>query len=384
MPTLTVIVEQVLARVPGGSGRHAAQLTSALVAGAPDGWRVRLVTAWHRDVSAARSPGADGPVRLPAGARALAVLWQYGLPPWPHGDSVHAMTPLAPRRNGYSTGFGRRTAGGRRGTPLVATVQDAIPWTHPETLTPRGVAWHRAMITRLAREADAIVVPTAATRAALAERFPAAADRLQLIPLGVTPLAVPLDAIERRSRLGLPADTPYVLFIGTVEPRKGLDVLLPAMNRHEAGGTDLVLVGARGWGEQDAAALASAAGLDAARLHLLGRVDDADLGAVLAGAAALALPSRAEGFGLPLVEAMAAGVPTVHTDIEVLREVGGGAGIAVPVGNAEALAEALGRVLADPALADRMRVAGRAVAAGYSWAAAARQTWELHLGLAGG
>src|SRR5664279_6430663 len=116
MPELTVVVEQLLAPVPGGTGRYARQITAALAAAPRPGWRVRTVSAWHRDLSPAVIAGADGPHRLAAGHRVLNRLWQQGLPPWVSGTSVHATTSLAPRRRGA----------------LVVTVHDAVPWTHPE------------------------------------------------------------------------------------------------------------------------------------------------------------------------------------------------------------------------------------------------------------
>jgi glycosyltransferase involved in cell wall biosynthesis len=360
--SLTVLVEQCLAPVPGGTGRYTAELTRALVRHPPAGWEVSTVTAWHRDTSAARVPGVEAR-RLPVGARALAVLWQHGLPPWPGGDSVHATTPLAPAR---------------RSRPLVVTVHDAVPWTDPDTLTPHGAAWHRAMIGRLARTADAIVVPTAAVAQELSDRLPVA-GKVHVIGHGVTAFPVPADAEDRRRAMGLPPDSGHVLAIGTVEPRKGLDVLMSAMARPELAGLQLAIIGQAGWGAVDPRRLAALAGLGADRLRLLGPRGDADLAAALDGAVAVAVPSRAEGFGLPLLEAMAAGVPVVHSQVPALVEVAGGAGIAVPIGDDAALAEALAAVAGDPALARRMSERGRARAAAFTWDAAARATWDVHL-----
>lgn len=157
-PRLAVLLEQCLGPVPGGTGRYARELAGALVSEAPAGASVHGWTAWHRDVAAAAVPGAAGPLRLPLPRRPLTLAWERGLGPAPRRvDVVHAPTPLAPPR---------------RGRPLVVTVHDAVPWTHPETLTPRGVAWHRAAIERAAREADAIVVPTRAVVDELMQRVP--------------------------------------------------------------------------------------------------------------------------------------------------------------------------------------------------------------------
>ncbi len=362
MPDLTVIVEQCLAPVPGGTGRYAREITAALAADPRPGWTVRTVTGWHRDTGAAGIPGADGPHRLPAGHRMLAELWRHGWPPFVRGDAVHATTPLAPGR--------------RRG--LVVTVHDAVPWTHPETLTPRGVSWHRAMVGRAADRADAIVVPSLAVADDLAGVFPRAADKLRVIGHGVTALLAPADAAERRERLGLPDG--YVLSVATLEPRKGLDVLVRAMALPAVGPTHLVVVGPPGWGGVDLAAVAAEAGLPADRWHVTGRLDDADLAAVLAGAAVLAAPSRSEGFGLPVLEAMAAGVPVVCSDAPALVELAGGVGVVVRREDPVALASALGDLLTDGAAAAEVAVRGRRRARDFSWSRAADLVWSLHAG----
>ncbi len=362
MPVLTVVVDQLLASVPGGTGRYAREITTALAAHPRPGWVVRSVTAWHRDRSAALMPKVSGPHRLPAGRRVLAELWARGLPPIVRGDRVHATTPLAPRRR----------------QPLVVTVHDAVPWTHPETLTARGVRWHREIVGRIARTADGIVVPSAAVADDLAGLFPLAADRIAVVGHGVTDLPVPPDAAARRARLRLPER--YVLSVATLEPRKGLDVLISAMARPAAAGADLAVVGPSGWGGVDVAAAAAAAGLGSDRLHALGRLPDDDLAAVLHGAALLAAPSRAEGFGLPVLEAMAAGTPVVVSDAPALVELVGGAGLITPRDDVGQLAETIGGLLADSSLRQDLVRRGRARAAGHSWASAASKVWELHAG----
>ncbi len=387
VPVLSVIVEQLLAPVPGGTGRYAEQITAAMAAAPPPGWSVRTVTAAHRDKRRAVIAGADGPHALPIGRRALAAAWQRGLPPWPSGDVIHATTVLAPTGGPFAgrkpSGQGRiRSAGyARRG--LVVMVHDAVPWTHPETLTPRGAAWHRLMIERIAGYADAILVPSNAVAGELASRF-VLGDRLRVIGHGVTQLpasgpSTSSGAAEVRHSFGLP-DGGYVLSISTLEPRKGLDVLIAAMARLEG---HLVLVGQPGWGGVRVEEVAARAGLRAEHLHVLGRIGDVELAAVFAGAAVMAVPSLAEGFGLPLLEAMAVGVPVVHSDIAALVEVAGGAGIAVPARHPAALAEAIETVLTDQALAGRLRRAGIARSAGFSWARAAELTWRVHVGVAG-
>jgi glycosyltransferase involved in cell wall biosynthesis len=199
------------------------------------------------------------------------------------------------------------------------------------------------------------------------------------VPLGVSAAAttVPPDADARAALLGLPAG-PYLLTLATLEPRKGLDVALRALADPGAPSVPLLHVGAPGWGGTDLGALAAAVGLPTGRARSLGRLADADLAVVLSRAAALIVPSRAEGFGLPVLEAMALGVPVIVSDAPALVEVGGNAVVTVPIGDAAALAAAMAAVLDDTALSGRLSAAGRARARDFSWNAAAAEVWSLY------
>ncbi|GAA2816621.1 glycosyltransferase family 1 protein [Saccharopolyspora taberi] len=355
MPELVAIAEQLLAPVPGGTGRYTRELLRAMASTAPSGWRLTSVVSRTGDPAAAAVDGVGGPRVLRLPRRALIAAWERGVPLWPGGDSVHAMTPLAPPA--------------RRGRRLVVTVHDTVPWTHPETLTPRGAAWHRRAITRAARAADAIVVPTRAVAADLARHVDLAAD-VHVIGEGVTASVT----AESSARLDLPPR--YVLVVGTVEPRKGHEHLVRALAEPDAPDLALVVVGSPGWGAVDLRRIAADHGLAPERLRLLGGVTDAELAEVLRRAAALAAPSLAEGFGLPVLEAMAAGVPVIHSDAPALVEVAGGAGIEVPRADHRALAAAL-RTAADAPDRDRIE-AGRRRAAEFTWERAAREVWRLH------
>ncbi len=341
---LTVVLEQCLAPVPGGTGRYSREIAAAL-ARAPGAEAVTGVVAWHRTIDAAVVAGVGGPRRLPLPRRALVAAWERGRGPQAGGDVVLAPTPLHPSP---------------RRTPTVVVVHDAVPWTHPETLTPRGVAWHRAQVERAAREAALIVVPTQAVATELARHV--ALGRLLVVGEGVSgDLALPPDAKERAAALALPER--FLLTVARLEPRKGLDVLLAALALPGAPDLPLLCAGQAGWGD-----------VDPGRARLLGRVSDADLAVLLQRATALIVPSRAEGFGLPLLEAMAAGTPVVTSEAPALVEVGGGAARTSPLEPA-ALAEALREVVDDEALQARMVTAGLARAAAYSWEKAAALLW---------
>ncbi|WP_346129302.1 glycosyltransferase family 1 protein [Lentzea roselyniae] len=322
MPELVVLTEQLNAPVPGGTGRYTAELLKALKETAPAGWTV----------TTAATANADRVIRVPR--RALVALWERGLPP-KLGPHVHAPTPLAPLPG------------------AVVTVHDVVPWTHPETLTPRGVAWHRKVIEKAALQARALVVPTQAVAGQLRDRVRVEVP-VHVVPNGVTRLEGPK-----------PDDLPerYVLAIGTIEPRKGFDLLVRATERLKA---RLVVIGPQGWGGVD---------LRAPHVTLLGKVSDERLASVLAGATVLAAPSLAEGFGLPVLEAMAAGVPVVHSDDPALVEVAGGAGTVVRRGDLTSLTEGLRAVLMDP---HHTIEAGVTRASEFTWEKTARGVWETH------
>ena len=356
---LTVVLEQCLAPVPGGTGRYSREIAAALArtagAGVAGVAGVSGVVAWHRDVTAATVPGVGGPTRFPLPRRALVAAWERGLGPRPAGDVVLAPTPLHPPP--------RRPPGTAAAAPTVVVVHDAVPWTHPETLTPRGVAWHRAQVARAGRDAALVVVPTRAVADELG-RHVALRTPVLVVGEGVSAdLAVPADADARAQRLALPER--YLLTVATLEPRKGLDVLLAALALPSAPDLPLLCVGQGGWGGVQ---------VDPGRARRMGRVSDPDLAVLLDRATAVVVPSRAEGFGLPLLEAMAAGTPAITSDAPALVEVGGGAARTTPL-EAGALAEALAEVVGDDALRARMSAAGRARAAAYTWDGAAGLLW---------
>ncbi|MEV4319288.1 glycosyltransferase family 1 protein [Actinocrispum sp. NPDC049592] len=354
MPELVVLTEQLLAPVPGGTGRYTRELVAAMALNAPAGWTITGVSARHR--AAARIPGVEAARMLPLPRKALVAAWEHGVKLWPGGNAVHAPTPLAP-------------PSAKRGTNLVVTIHDTVPFTHPETLTQRGVKWHQAMIRRAANQASAIVVPTAAVAAELTQYAPGAA-RVHVIGHGVPEavLRAPQNADAIAHRLNLPPT--YVLALGTVEPRKGLDVLVAAMRKPTAPNLPLVIAGPQGWGE-----------VDLGDARVLGRLTDEELAVVLQRATVLAAPSMAEGFGLPVLEAMAVGVPVVHSDAPALVEVAGGTGVLARRNDPASLACALRSVLESPEHTADLVAAAKARAARFTWAKAAEAVWKLHLEL---
>jgi glycosyltransferase involved in cell wall biosynthesis len=361
-----VLLEQLLAPVPGGTARYSREVAGALARTAADGDAVAGFVAAHRDSGAAVVEGVDGPHRLGLPRRALIAAWERGTGPSVPADLVHAPTPLAPPR---------------RGTPLVVTVHDAVPWTHPSTLTPRGVRWHRRVVERAARDADLVVVPTQAVADELRHHVRLGRDQVRVVGEGVSAelLAEPADAAERAAALDLPDR--FLLTVATLEPRKGLADLVRALADPAAPDLPLLCAGQPGWGDlASPEELAAAVGLPPGRVRSLGRVGDADLAVLLRRATALVVPSRAEGFGLPLLEAMAVGTPVLASRAPALVEVAGGAALHV---DHEGLAEGLRRVVEDGDLTARLRAEGPVRAASYTWDGAARELWSAYRDITG-
>src|SRR5450759_2087940 len=360
---VALIVEQLQSRVPGGTGRYAAELARAL----------ERTRAPADELAGWVAQGTGGRLDLPIRIRPLATpslllsrLWERGIGPAPrNADVVHATTLLLPPK---------------RAAALVVTIHDVVPWTHPETLTPRGAAFHRRMGARAAREADLIVTPTASV-AGQVRRILAPRAEVTPVPPGFSgDLTVPDDARERRARYV--DEGGYLLFVGTAEPRKGLDTLLDALSEPSLRGQSLVVVGPRGWGGVDVGQQAEARGIGD-RVSVTGRVDDSDLAALYDGASLVVMPSRAEGFGLPVVEAMKLGVPVITSDDPAMREVGGGASQTFPVGDPTSLGAVIEKVLSDSTLRAQMIDAGRVRALDFDWLDSARALWDLYDRLSG-
>lgn len=384
MTTLRVVVDDIVAPRPGGPGRYAEELTRALIEVAPPDCDVTGIVSASPDDDYDRLrmllPGLADLTPMPLSRSQLRRAWRTGITNVPgttmtDAGMVHAPSLLAP--------LGKHDRINDVGNQTVVTIHDVVPWTHPDTLNPRKVAWFKAMAKRARKFADAVVVPTHAVAAEL-NGIMDFGDRIRVIGGAVSPkLTVPVDADARAIRLDLPER--YILSVGTLESRKGLEPLIRSLAHPDAVDLPLIIVGPPGWGELDAAAIAADAELPAHRVRALGFLADADLAVAIDRATVFAFPSIAGGFGLPMIEAFSFGTPVVHSDAPALVEVAAGAGVVVPRDDVEnypeRLAQSIASVVEDRQLAERLRYQGLDRAGAFSWRDSAQKVWQLHADL---
>jgi glycosyltransferase involved in cell wall biosynthesis len=283
-----------------------------------------------------------------------------------------------------------------RGTAMVATVHDVGALDHPEWYTPDVARHHAAINASLVRRASAVITVSAFTREALLRHVDLDPERVHAVHLGVSADFRPAGPDEREAvarRMGLQGR--YVLYVGTREARKNLVGLVNAFAQvaEEVPDVTLAVVGSRpsvegrrvqgveAWSGAEVESRVAYHAL-AGRVRFLGRAPRAELPALYSGAAAFAFPTRYEGFGLPVLEAMACGCPVVASNRTSVPEVAGEAALLVDPGDADAFAEGLVRVLGDGGLAASLRDRGLARAAEFSWAETARRTVEVYRSLA--
>jgi glycosyltransferase involved in cell wall biosynthesis len=261
--------------------------------------------------------------------------------------------------------------------PLVLTVHDLLPFRYPELFPAVVVAHSRLTWGYALRRAQRVVTGSEATRRELVEIFGLDRGRVAVTPYGVGEQFRPQPAEPGwlASRFGI--DAPYVLCVGTLEPRKNLRGVLEAFRRLSATVEDclLVIAGGRGWrNEQFDAELAQGAD----RVRLTGFVSDEELVGLYSSAAVFLYPSLYEGFGLPVLEAMACGAPVVTSTTSSLPEAAGGAALLVDPGDPAAIAAAAAEVLTSPAWAGELREKGLARARERTWDACAAATVEVY------
>jgi len=351
---VAILVEQNWNTVPGGTARSVNRLIEELLLDPT----VELlgVHGRHGDDPTLPLPEGLSTVSIPVHGRVLTQVWNRierpAIERWTGAvDVVHAPAYLVPG-----------TA-----APGVVTIHDLAFQRNPEWFTPHGVRYFQRFLGRVASGTDLVIVPSERT-AADCRAHGIDDERIRVIPWGSDPVEVtPADREAVRTRHGVPSNA--VLFVGTIEPRKNLDGLLAAMQHLPE--RQLVVVGPEGWGATDLG--------DAI---VLGALEDSDVAALMAASGVLAYPSHFEGFGLPVLEAMAQGTPVVVTAGTVPADLAAGGGLAVDTTDPKALAGALEAVLSDPDRRGVMSADARLRSAEFTWAETAQQTSNVYHALA--
>lgn len=267
----------------------------------------------------------------------------------------------------------------RRTCRSVITVHDLGFLRYPETITEQSRGYY-AQIGRAVESADRIIAVSNCTRSDLEELLQADPSKIDVVLEAAAPSFGPVhsepELAEARRLLGV--DRPYLLFVGSFEPRKNLVTLLEALAlvRREVD-VQLALVGRRGWLYEPIFRRLDELGLQD-HVKVLEDFSHADLPPIYSAAAALAFPSLYEGFGLPALEAMACGCPVVASDRGSLPEIVGEAGSLAPAEDAQALATALLRVLADDGWRNELVRRGLQRARSFSWRRTAEETLAVY------
>ncbi len=309
----------------------------------------------------------------PIGSRRLTILWHRLRVPLPvemiagRADVFHGLDFALPPA---------------LGVPRVVTIYDLAFLTHPQYATPSLARYLASVVPRSLHRADAIIAISEHTAADIVARYGIAPDRITIITPGVDVSfkrisdRQTLATIDARYRL----EHPLALAVGTIEPRKRYDHLIAAFAqaRQQPGGPRmLAIAGRRGWLYESAyQAMEEHRVADAVRF--LDYVPEDDLVALYSTADVLAMPSASEGFGIPVIEAMACGVPVVCSDGGALPEAAGAAALIVPVDDVASLAEALVAVTSETSRQEAMRSMGLARAAEFTWERVARQHLEVY------
>jgi len=354
-----------------GLGRYAHELTAALLAADSEH---EYVAFYHRAADAQVDPPLDRlphlttnldtkPWRMSTLLAHLTRFPQDRL--FPRIDLFHATDHLLPRLSQVKTVF---------------TLHDLIFRFYPEMHKPLNRWFLTLMMPRFLQAADAVVAVSECTKRDAVKTYGLDETKIKVIYEGVNPRfrrSSPDDTSAVRRKYGLPER--YVLSVGMIEPRKNLTSLLEAyvLLRNEDSQLKLVIVGKRGWLYEGFFRRLRELGLED-EVIFPGFVADEDLPASYSAADLFAFPSLYEGFGLPVLEAMACGTPVICSNTSSLPEVAGDAALLVDPNSVEALTRAIIDVLENKELRDELRAKGPRQAAKFSWEATARETLAVY------
>jgi glycosyltransferase involved in cell wall biosynthesis len=343
-----------------GIARYARALAIALTDRVDEGESVTLVTARGCGVIDGRQDVLD------RRRRSLYLAWLATRRPLleslvPGLDLLHVTAPIVP------IGTAK---------PLVVTVHDITPITHPEWYTARAALLFRETIRWTRKHADAVVVPSQYVATQVSSEIGIDPSRVFVTGYGFDEDHFAHDAPDALASLGLDS-SPYLIYLGAVTSRKNLVTLIEALPED---GPQLVIAGPEAVGAEGVHEAAESRGT---RVRFLGRVPDTHVGSLLRGALALVHPSSFEGFGLTVLEAMGLGTPVIVSSEGSLPEVAGPAGHVVSSNDVAGWREAL-HVTGDPAALQRLREAGLDWAAGWTWNATADKTLAVYRHVLGG
>jgi glycosyltransferase involved in cell wall biosynthesis len=277
-----------------------------------------------------------------------------------------------------------------RGTPTLLTVHDLTFRRDPDSALPKLRRYLERVVPQSVQRATHVLADSAASKADLVELFGATPEKITVLPGGVDGRFAPVDDAEYlaniRHKYGI-GSAPFILSVGTLQPRKNYVQLIRAFARLrplvaqeqaiEIANLKLVIAGAKGWLYDEVFAEIKQQGLEESVI-LPGFVDDEDLPALYSAAMVFAYPSLYEGFGLPVLEAMACGTPVVTSNVSSLPEVAGEAALAVTPTNLAALSGALLNALADETLRVRLISRGYMQASQFTWESSARQLLTVY------
>ena len=266
--------------------------------------------------------------------------------------------------------------------PVVVTLHDLIPLKHPETEKFAAQMYWRLQIPIAARRSTFIITDSEHARQEILADFGCLPEKVRAIMLGFDPRMIkPRNVAEGDAvcqKYGLPPE--YLLYVGTIQPRKNLDTLIQAFSRFKkiaSSDNKLVIVGRKGWLYEQLFVRIKELNLEP-EIVFTGFVPDEDLPFIYDRASVFLYLSLFEGFGLPPLEAMACGIPVITSNTTSLPEVVGDAGITVSPTDVDAVVFAMQQVLTDPLRAEKMREAGRNRAQLFSWEMAAHETLAVY------
>jgi glycosyltransferase involved in cell wall biosynthesis len=349
-----------------GVGNYSAQLLAALLEQEPT-WDFLLYS--NQPLAALESELYRG-VRVQGYLRRSRWLWMQLRLPWLLGrtrpDLCHFTNSLAPLRHDR---------------PYALTIHDASLFLYSRFHPRARLLAMRLLLPLVARRAEAVITVSEHARQELIRVLRLPASKVHVVYEAAAahfrPVADPAERQRMRQKYGLPDD--YLLYLGTLEPRKNLGRLLLALRQLRQQGVrqQLVLVGQRGWLMDGFDAAIQKLGLGDA-VRITGFVPAEDLPAIISSATLFVFPSLYEGFGLPPLEAMACGTPVLCSNRASLPEVCGDAAEFVNPDSVASIAEGIGRLLADEARRDELRCRGFARVGRFSWQQAARETAEIY------